>query len=226
MIDIDLPTAPRGSRQRGFTLIEVSVSLIVTIIVLLGVLALFDFSNRLTRVQTNISDMQQSLRVAQNDSVRLIRMAGRGGLPLGNLPDGTAVVGRQQRGGRHPHRRRHHPRGRPRLGRADRPRGLHGDDLSDRDRQRRRVHPHPPGRADERHDHHQQQDADQDPAGSGGDQGSGRQAAAGGPAAGRQRRAPTSGSWSSWTRGTRTSRTRASTPSPSRSRAGRTPPTT
>ena len=81
-----------GSRQRGFTLIEVSVSLIVTIIVLLGVLALFDFSNRLTRVQTNISDMQQSLRVAQNDSVRLIRMAGRGGLPLGSLPDGAAVV--------------------------------------------------------------------------------------------------------------------------------------
>src|SRR5215218_5519318 len=81
-----------GSRQRGFTLIEVSVSLIVTIIVLLGVLALFDFSNRLTRVQTNISDMQQSLRVAQNDAVRLIRMAGRGGLPLGNLPTGTAVV--------------------------------------------------------------------------------------------------------------------------------------
>ncbi len=92
MTDIDLLTAPRGSRQRGFTLIEVSVSLIVTIIVLLGVLALFDFSNRLTRVQTNISDMQQSLRVAQNDSVRLIRMAGRGGLPLGSLPNGTAVA--------------------------------------------------------------------------------------------------------------------------------------
>jgi type II secretory pathway pseudopilin PulG len=81
-----------GSRQRGFTLIEVSVSLIVTIIVLLGVLALFDFSNRLTRVQTNISDMQQSLRVAQNDAARLIRMAGRGGLPLGSLPAGTAVA--------------------------------------------------------------------------------------------------------------------------------------
>jgi type II secretory pathway pseudopilin PulG len=92
MDPLTTPQPPRGSRQRGFTLIEVSVSLIVTIIVLLGVLALFDFSNRLTRVQTNISDMQQSLRVAQNDSVRLIRMAGRGGLPLGNLPDGTAVV--------------------------------------------------------------------------------------------------------------------------------------
>jgi type II secretory pathway pseudopilin PulG len=82
---------PRASRQRGFTIIEVTVSLIVTVIVLLGVLALFDFSNKLTRVQTNISDMQQSMRVAQTDSVRLIRMAGRGGLPVGNLPDGFAI---------------------------------------------------------------------------------------------------------------------------------------
>jgi type II secretory pathway pseudopilin PulG len=81
----------RRSRERGFTLIEVTVSLIVTVIVLLGVLALFDFSNKLSRVQTNISDMQQSLRVAQTDSVRLIRMAGRGGLPVGNLPTGFAV---------------------------------------------------------------------------------------------------------------------------------------
>jgi len=78
--------------QRGFTLVEVTVSLIVTVIVLLGVLALFDFSNKLTRAQTNISDMQQSLRVAQADSMRLIRMAGRGGIPVGNLPTGMAVA--------------------------------------------------------------------------------------------------------------------------------------
>jgi type II secretory pathway pseudopilin PulG len=83
---------PHRPCQRGFTLVEVTVSLFVTIIVLLGVLALFDFSNRLTRVQTNISDMQQSLRVAQSDSVRLIRMAGRGGLPVGNPPNGMAVA--------------------------------------------------------------------------------------------------------------------------------------
>jgi prepilin-type N-terminal cleavage/methylation domain-containing protein len=88
---IQIPPAGRA-RQRGFTLIEVMVSLIVTVIVLLGVLALFDFSNKLARVQTNISDMQQSLRVAQTDAVRLIRMAGRGGLPLGTVPDGWAVA--------------------------------------------------------------------------------------------------------------------------------------
>jgi type II secretory pathway pseudopilin PulG len=83
---------PHRPGQRGFTLVEVTVSLFVTVIVLLGVLALFDFSNKLTRAQTNISDMQQSLRVAQSDSVRLIRMAGRGGIPVGNLPTGMAVA--------------------------------------------------------------------------------------------------------------------------------------
>ena len=86
-------TFPSGSlRQRGFTLIEVAVSLFVTVIILLGVLALFDFSNKLARAQTNVSDMQQSLRVAQTDAIAMIRMAGRGGLPLGTLPGGLAVA--------------------------------------------------------------------------------------------------------------------------------------
>ncbi len=87
-------SAPAAGRagQRGFTLIEVAISLLVTVIVLLGVLAMFDFTNKLTRVQTNISDMQQSLRVAQTDAARMIRMAGRGGLPVGTLPNGTAVA--------------------------------------------------------------------------------------------------------------------------------------
>src|SRR5947209_6944295 len=95
MIEIS-PASPvplaNTARQRGFTLIEVAVSLLVTIIVLLGVLALFDLSNKLSRVQTNISDMQQSLRAAQTDAIRMIRMAGRGGLPLGTLPNGWAVA--------------------------------------------------------------------------------------------------------------------------------------
>jgi prepilin-type N-terminal cleavage/methylation domain-containing protein len=66
--------------QDGFTLIELIVALGVTTIVMLGILFLFDFNNRLTRVQTNVADMQQSLRIAQYDMVRMVRMAGRGGL--------------------------------------------------------------------------------------------------------------------------------------------------
>jgi len=70
------------SGQRGFTLIELAVALGVTVVVMLGILFLFDFNNKLARVQTNVADMQQSLRVAQYDMVRMARMAGRGGLTL------------------------------------------------------------------------------------------------------------------------------------------------
>lgn len=79
-------------RERGFTVVELAVSLLVTIVLLLGVLALFDFANRLSRVQTNVSDMQQSLRVSLQSAVRLVRMAGRGGLPLGTMPTGLGLA--------------------------------------------------------------------------------------------------------------------------------------
>ncbi|HEX5758529.1 MAG TPA: PilW family protein [Thermoanaerobaculia bacterium] len=86
-------------RQAGFTVAELLVTLGVTVILMLGVLALFDFNNRVARVQTHLADMQQSLRVAQYDMVRLVRMAGRGGLPASeptglaprHLPTGVAV---------------------------------------------------------------------------------------------------------------------------------------
>jgi type II secretory pathway pseudopilin PulG len=75
---------PRRSRNRqaGFTLIELSISLVVIIEVLLAVLLLFDFSNKVSRVQSNVADLQQSLRTSQSDMDVLVRMAGRGGLPF------------------------------------------------------------------------------------------------------------------------------------------------
>ncbi len=74
----DIATPPR---QRGFTLIEVVVATLITVEVILAALALFDFHNRLARVQGQVTDMQQSLRVAQYEMVKLTREAGRGGLP-------------------------------------------------------------------------------------------------------------------------------------------------
>jgi prepilin-type N-terminal cleavage/methylation domain-containing protein len=76
------PAAP-GSHagERGFTLIEVSVALFITAEIIVAGLALFDFHNKLSRVQAQISDMQQALRVSQYDMVRMTRMAGRGNLP-------------------------------------------------------------------------------------------------------------------------------------------------
>lgn len=86
----DLPIRARA-RQSGFTLAEMAVSLFVTVSVILGVLMLFDFTSKLSKVQSNVADMQQSLRIAQHDVVRLVRMAGRGGLPVGSLPAGVAI---------------------------------------------------------------------------------------------------------------------------------------
>jgi type II secretory pathway pseudopilin PulG len=91
----DLATPASG--QEGFTLVELLVALAVTVIVVLGILMLFDFNNKLTRVQTNVADMQQSERVAQYDMVRMARMAGRGGLPVtatglsSTLPLGSGI---------------------------------------------------------------------------------------------------------------------------------------
>lgn len=85
----------RQSGEAGFTLAEMLVTMLVLSVVLVAALAIFDFNNRLTRVQTSVADMQQSLRIAQLDMVRLIRMTGRGGLPPRGpgklLPAGIAL---------------------------------------------------------------------------------------------------------------------------------------
>ncbi len=77
--------------QAGFTLMELVVSLIVLAEILVGALLLFDVNTKLARVQIQVTDMQQALRVSQHDMVRMSRMAGRGPFPLGGLPDGLAV---------------------------------------------------------------------------------------------------------------------------------------
>jgi Tfp pilus assembly protein FimT len=76
-----LPSSRASRRQGGFTLIEMTIALLVTVEVILAGLALFDFHNKLARVQTQISDMQQSMRISQYEMVRLTRMAGRGSFP-------------------------------------------------------------------------------------------------------------------------------------------------
>lgn len=57
------------------------MALVIAAQLLVAVAILFDTNDRLTRVQTQVADMQQSLRVGQYDVVRFVRMAGRGGLP-------------------------------------------------------------------------------------------------------------------------------------------------
>lgn len=85
----------RAQSGRGFTLIEMLIAVLISSMILLALLAVFDFTGKLARAQTQITDVQQSLRTAQYDVVRLIRMAGRGPLPLRTtgktMPTGLAV---------------------------------------------------------------------------------------------------------------------------------------
>lgn len=92
----------RGSRATaGFTLAEMLVTLALFSVVVLGLLAMFDMNGRIARVEGRVTDMQQALRAGQQDVVRTVRMAARGGLPMAlyaeglftgkQVPDGLAV---------------------------------------------------------------------------------------------------------------------------------------
>ena len=72
---------PAPGAAAGFTLVELLITLGILVIVILGVLALFDLNSRIARTQTYMAEMQQSQRVAQQSIIKLARMAGRGGLP-------------------------------------------------------------------------------------------------------------------------------------------------
>ena len=67
-------------RQGGFTLLELLIAMAIMIVIMVGILNLFDRLNRLSRVQLNLAEMQQGLRVGQRELVHMTRMAGRGGL--------------------------------------------------------------------------------------------------------------------------------------------------
>ena len=86
-------TARPDSAQRGFSILELLVSMLIAIEVLVAAAIAFDVHNHLATVQTQVTDLQQSLRVAQYDMTRLVRMAGRGGLPVELHPEATFVPG-------------------------------------------------------------------------------------------------------------------------------------
>lgn len=79
----------RSEGERGFTLTELLISLAIAVLVILAILGLFDLNQKLARTQTQMADLQQSLRVGQQSVMREVRMAGRGGLPAIQPPAGT-----------------------------------------------------------------------------------------------------------------------------------------
>jgi prepilin-type N-terminal cleavage/methylation domain-containing protein len=85
------PTRASG-HESGFTLIEVLVALVLSVLLLIVVYNLFEVNARISRVQTDVAEMQQGQRIAQHDIARIMQMAGRGGVPLGTLPEGMALA--------------------------------------------------------------------------------------------------------------------------------------
>ncbi|EAT14238.1 PilW family protein [Desulfuromonas acetoxidans] len=64
--------------NRGFTLVEILITLLVSAVVLLGVLNLFNKSQKTYAVQEELAELQQNVRVAKMYLERDARMAGSG----------------------------------------------------------------------------------------------------------------------------------------------------
>jgi hypothetical protein len=82
-------SARRRRRMAGFTMAELMVTLVLFSVVVIGMLMLFDMNSRIARVEGHTAEMQQALRMAQQDLVRNVRMAARGGLPAALFPEGA-----------------------------------------------------------------------------------------------------------------------------------------
>lgn len=82
----DVETRAHTFDEGGYTLLEALVTLFIITEILIAVLMLFDFNSRVGTTQAQVAEVQQNARVAQNSMVRMVRMAGRGGLRQGPLP--------------------------------------------------------------------------------------------------------------------------------------------
>ena len=76
------PTRRRG--ERGISLIEALVAIVVMVGIMLGLYAMLDSSNRLAKQETNVSEAQQSARVGIYEMSRAVRQARVGQLYYGN----------------------------------------------------------------------------------------------------------------------------------------------
>ena len=68
----------KGVENKGFTLIEILVSLAILGIVLAGIYSVYNMQHKSYIVQEQVTEMQQSERIALQMITRDIRMAGLG----------------------------------------------------------------------------------------------------------------------------------------------------
>ena len=79
-------SAVNSRRQRGFSLAEIMVATAIMVIVIVGILMLYDRANKVFKTGNEAAELQQNVRVAYDRMVADIRMAGfdykRGGALL------------------------------------------------------------------------------------------------------------------------------------------------
>src|SRR6266498_2544630 len=71
-------------KERGFTLVEALVTMVVLITVVVGLYTLLDRGNKLAKQETNVAEAQQSSRIGIYEMSRVIRQGRVGGLFIGN----------------------------------------------------------------------------------------------------------------------------------------------
>jgi Tfp pilus assembly protein FimT len=86
----------RHSGEAGFSLFELLVVLVIIVEIAVIVSLVFQTNQEVARVQTDLSEVQQSLRFGQLELARHVRLAGRGGLrqnsPMKTRPDQGAAL--------------------------------------------------------------------------------------------------------------------------------------
>src|SRR5437762_14315031 len=65
-----------NSRQRGFSLAEVMVASAIMIIVIVGILMLYDRANKVFKTGNEAAELQQNVRIAYERMIADVRMAG------------------------------------------------------------------------------------------------------------------------------------------------------
>ncbi len=74
--------------SRGMSLVEAMVSLLLLSLILVAFLGVLDSTSKVAKVQGNIADSTENLRFSMAALVRIVRMAGTGGLPI-VVPDSS-----------------------------------------------------------------------------------------------------------------------------------------
>src|SRR5207248_5869983 len=83
----------KSRRNRGFSLIELLIAMVVTLIIMAGAMMMFKKSSDAIFIVAQKAEMQSNARVAVNSMVRDLSRAGSGGMTHGGiaLPNTTAI---------------------------------------------------------------------------------------------------------------------------------------